>query len=141
MAAGSSSLWGNMGGLSELRQRIFFVLGALLVFRVGTHVPVPGVDPAAVAALFEQTRGSIVDIFNMFSGGALRRLSVLALGVMPYISASIVVQLMGIAIPYLQKLQKEGASGQKKITQITRWLTIGICLIQAPRMKSKSLSY
>jgi preprotein translocase subunit SecY len=130
MAAGSSSLWGSMGGLSELRQRIFFVLGALLVFRVGTHVPVPGVDPAAVAALFEQTRGSIVDIFNMFSGGALRRLSVLALGVMPYISASIIMQMMSSVIPQLEQLKKEGEAGRRKITQYTRYGTVVLAAFQ-----------
>ena len=81
----------GLGKLTELRQRILFVLGAMVVFRLGTHIPVPGVDPVAVAALFEQTRGSIVDVFNMFSGGALTRLSIFALGVMPYISASIIM--------------------------------------------------
>jgi preprotein translocase subunit SecY len=88
-----SSLAG-LGKMTELRQRILFVLGSLVVFRIGTHLPVPGVDPAAVAAMFEQTRGSIVDVFNMFSGGALKRLSIFALGVMPYISASIIIQMM-----------------------------------------------
>lgn len=130
MAAGGSSLLGGMGGLSELRQRIFFVLGALLVFRVGTHVPVPGVDPAAVAALFEQTRGSIVDIFNMFSGGALSRLSVLALGVMPYISASIIMQMMSSVIPQLEQLKKEGEAGRRKITQYTRYGTVLLAAFQ-----------
>ena len=95
---------GMLGNLSELKQRILFVLGAMLVFRVGTHVPVPGVDPAAVAALFEQTRGSIVDIFNMFSGGALSRLSIFALGVMPYISASIIMQMLKTVLPSLEQI-------------------------------------
>ena len=94
----------GLGKLTELRQRILFVLGAMVVFRLGTHIPVPGVDPVAVAALFEQTRGSIVDVFNMFSGGALTRLSIFALGVMPYISASIIMQMMSAVIPQLEQL-------------------------------------
>ena len=99
--------------MTELRNRILFVLGAFVVFRIGTHIPVPGVDPAAVAAMFEQTRGSIVDIFNMFSGGALSRLSIFALGVMPYISASIIIQMMSSIIPKLEQLKKEGESGRR----------------------------
>lgn len=117
--------------MTELRQRILFVLGSLVVFRIGTHIPVPGVDPAAVAAMFEQTRGSIVDIFNMFSGGALARLSVLALGVMPYISASIIIQMMSSIIPQLEQLKKEGESGRRKITQYTRYGTVALATFQA----------
>ena len=117
--------------MTELRQRILFVLGSLVVFRIGTHIPVPGVDPAAVAAMFEQTRGSIVDIFNMFSGGALARLSVLALGVMPYISASIIIQMMSSIIPKLEQLKKEGESGRRKITQYTRYGTVALATFQA----------
>ncbi|PDH40198.1 MAG: preprotein translocase subunit SecY [Candidatus Thioglobus sp. MED-G25] len=126
----SSSLAG-LGKMTELRQRILFVLGSLVVFRIGTHIPVPGVDPAAVAAMFEQTRGSIVDIFNMFSGGALARLSVLALGVMPYISASIIIQMMSSIIPKLEQLKKEGESGRRKITQYTRYGTVALATFQA----------
>jgi preprotein translocase subunit SecY len=126
----SSSLAG-LGKMTELRQRILFVLGSLVVFRIGTHIPVPGVDPAAVAAMFEQTRGSIVDIFNMFSGGALKRLSILALGVMPYISASIIIQMMSSIIPQLEQLKKEGESGRRKITQYTRYGTVGLATFQA----------
>jgi preprotein translocase subunit SecY len=126
----SSSLAG-LGKMTELRQRILFVLGSLVVFRIGTHIPVPGVDPAAVAAMFEQTRGSIVDIFNMFSGGALARLSVLALGVMPYISASIIIQMMSSIIPQLEQLKKEGESGRRKITQYTRYGTVALATFQA----------
>ena len=121
---------GMLGNLSELKQRILFVLGAMLVFRVGTHVPVPGVDPAAVAALFEQTRGSIVDIFNMFSGGALSRLSIFALGVMPYISASIIMQMLKTVIPTLEQLNKEGEAGRRKITQYTRYFAVVLALFQ-----------
>ncbi len=106
------------------------MLGALVVFRLGTHVPVPGVDPAAVAALFEQTRGSIIDIFNMFSGGALSRLSIFALGVMPYISASIIMQMMKAVIPSLEQLNKEGEAGRRKITQYTRYFTVVLALFQ-----------
>ena len=120
----------SIGKMTELRQRILFVLGAMVVFRVGTHIPIPGVDPTAVAALFEQTRGSIVDIFNMFSGGALERLSILALGVMPYISASIIIQMMTSVIPQLEALKKEGEAGRRKITQYTRYGTVGLALFQ-----------
>ena len=118
------------GSLSELKQRILFLLGALLVFRLGTHIPVPGVDPAAIAALFQQTKGSIVDIFNMFSGGALSRLSIFALGVMPYISASIIMQMMTAVVPSLEQLKKEGESGRRKITQYTRYFTVVLALFQ-----------
>ncbi len=118
------------GSLSELKQRILFLLGALLVFRLGTHIPVPGVDPAAIAALFQQTKGSIVDIFNMFSGGALSRLSIFALGVMPYISASIIMQMMTAVVPTLEQLKKEGESGRRKITQYTRYFTVVLALFQ-----------
>ena len=117
--------------MKELRQRILFVLGALVVFRIGTHIPIPGVDPSAVAAMFAQTRGSIIDIFNMFSGGALKRLSILALGVMPYISASIIIQMMSSIIPQLEQLKKEGESGRRKITQYTRYGTVGLATFQA----------
>ncbi|HIC20948.1 MAG TPA: preprotein translocase subunit SecY [Gammaproteobacteria bacterium] len=125
-----SSLAG-LGKMAELRQRILFVLGALVVFRIGTHIPIPGVDPSAVAAMFDQTRGSIIDIFNMFSGGALKRLSILALGVMPYISASIIIQMMSSIIPQLEQLKKEGESGRRKITQYTRYGTVGLATFQA----------
>lgn len=119
-----------IGKMTELRQRILFVLGAMVVFRVGTHIPIPGVDPTAVAALFEQTRGSIVDIFNMFSGGALERLSIFALGVMPYISASIIIQMMTSVIPQLEALKKEGEAGRRKITQYKRYGTVALALFQ-----------
>ncbi len=108
-----------------------FVLGALIVFRIGAHIPVPGIDPAALALLFEQTKGTILDMFNMFSGGALGRLSVFALGVMPYISASIIVQLLSSVWPKLEQLKKEGESGRRKITQYTRQLTLVLATFQA----------
>lgn len=123
----------NVWKIEELRNRIVFTLGLLLVYRFGAQIVLPGIDASQLTNLQSQAGGgSIIGLLNAFTGGAFANASIFALGIMPYISASIVVQLMGIAIPYLQKLQKEGASGQKKITQITRWLTIGICLVQAP---------
>jgi len=122
----------NVWKIEELRNRILVTLSLLLVYRFGAQVVLPGIDAAQLGELQNSTDGGILGLLNAFTGGAFANASVFALGIMPYISASIVVQLMGIAIPYLQKLQKEGASGQKKITQITRWLTIGICLVQAP---------
>jgi preprotein translocase subunit SecY len=133
MAGNTSSMaetLGGMGRLSELRQRLFFVLGALLVYRIGTFIPVPGVNPDALAVLFGQG-GSILDMFNMFSGGALERASLLALGVMPYISASIIVQLMTSVIPQLEQLKKEGEAGRRKITQYTRYGTVGLATFQS----------
>ncbi|QCE41922.1 preprotein translocase subunit SecY [Psychroserpens sp. NJDZ02] len=122
----------NVWKIEELRNRIVVTLGLLLVYRFGAQVVLPGIDATQLESLQTGTSEGIFGILNAFTGGAFANASVFALGIMPYISASIVVQLMGIAIPYLQKLQKEGASGQKKITQITRWLTIAICLVQAP---------
>jgi len=127
----AASTLAGLGKMTELRQRILFVLGAMVVFRLGTHIPIPGVDPGAVAAMFEQTRGSIVDVFNMFSGGALSRLSIFALGVMPYISASIIIQMMTSIVPQLEQLKKEGESGRRKITQYTRYGTVALATFQA----------
>lgn len=118
--------------IEELRNRIILTLGLVAVYRFGAQVTLPGIDASQLAGLAAQTDGGIGGLLNMFTGGAFSQASVFALGIMPYISASIVVQLMGIAIPYLQKLQKEGESGRKKINQITRWLTIVITLIQGP---------
>lgn len=122
----------NVWKIEELRNRIILTLGLLLVYRFGAQVVLPGIDAAQLEDLQGNTESGLLGLLNAFTGGAFANASVFALGIMPYISASIVVQLMGIAIPYLQKLQKEGASGQKKINQITRWLTIAICLVQAP---------
>ncbi|MFD2101621.1 preprotein translocase subunit SecY [Flagellimonas iocasae] len=122
----------NIWKIDELRQRIILTLGLLLVYRFGTRIVLPGIDTTQLTQLASQTDSGILGILNAFTGGAFANASVFALGIMPYISASIVVQLMGIAIPYLQKLQKEGESGRKTINQITRWLTIGICIVQAP---------
>ncbi|NUY80826.1 preprotein translocase subunit SecY [Flavobacterium sp. MAH-1] len=122
----------NVWKIDELRNRITFTLLLLLVYRFGAHVTLPGIDATALDGLAGQTEKGIGSIIDMFTGGAFSKASVFALGIMPYISASIVVQLMGIAIPYLQKLQKEGESGRKKLNQITRWLTILITFVQGP---------
>lgn len=123
----------NVWKIEELRNRILLTLGLLLVYRFGAQVVLPGIDADMLAQFAGQfDAGGIGGLLNAFTGGAFANASVFALGIMPYISASIVVQLMQIAVPYLQKLQKEGESGRKKINQITRWLTIGICLVQAP---------
>ena len=123
----------NIWKIEELKNRIILTLGILLVYRFGAHIVLPGIDSAQLHELSTKTSGGgLLDILNAFTGGAFSNASVFALGIMPYISASIVVQLMGIAIPYLQKLQKEGESGRRKINQITRWLTIAICIVQAP---------
>ena len=121
----------NLGKMTELRQRLLFLLGAIVVFRIGTFIPVPGIDPTAMADLFEQQRGTILDMFNMFSGGALERLSIFALGIMPYISASIIMQLMSHVIPTLEQLRKEGNTGRRKITQYTRYLTVALASFQS----------
>ena len=122
----------NVWKIEELKNRILITLGLLLVYRFGAHITLPGIDATQLTGLEGQTKNGIGSILDMFTGGAFSKASVFALGIMPYISASIVVQLMGIAIPYLQKLQKDGESGRKKINQITRWLTIGITLVQGP---------
>ncbi|WP_233843323.1 preprotein translocase subunit SecY [Dyella sp. 2HG41-7] len=130
MAAAKGTSVGSLGKLTELRQRIFFVIGALIVYRLGSFIPVPGVNPDAMSALIGQS-GGILDMFNMFSGGSLGRLSVFALGVVPYISASIVVQMMGSVIPSLQALRKEGQAGQRQLTMYTRIGTVGLSAFQA----------
>ncbi len=122
----------NVWKIEELKNRILITLGLILVYRFGSHVTLPGIDATQLAGLQGQTKDGIGSILDMFTGGSFSKASIFALGIMPYISASIVVQLMGIAIPYLQKLQKDGESGRKKINQITRWLTIGITLLQGP---------
>ena len=124
----------STGGLSkgsELRQRLAFVLMALIVFRLGTFIPTPGIDPAAMARFFEEQSSTILGMFNMFSGGALERLSIFALGIMPYISASIIMQLMSAVVPSLKELKKEGEAGRRKITQYTRYGTVVLATFQA----------
>ena len=122
----------NMWKIEELRNRILLTLGLLLVYRFGCQIVLPGIDTSQLGQLTSSTNSGILGLLNAFTGGAFAKASVFALGIMPYISASIVVQLMSIAIPYLQKLDKEGESGRKTKNQITRWLTIGICVVQAP---------
>lgn len=122
---------GGLGRLTELRQRLLFVVVALLIYRVGTFIPVPGVNPQALLQFMNSQQGTIVDVFNLFTGGALERFSLFALGVMPYISASIIIQLMSSAVPHLQQLKKEGSAGRQKITQYTRNFTVLLAGIQA----------
>ena len=123
----------NIWKIEELRERILLTLFLLAIYRIGAQIVLPGIDPIQLSELADRTGGGgLLGVLNMFTGGAFANASVFALGIMPYISASIVVQLMGIAIPYLQKLQKDGESGRRKINQITRWLTIAICVFQAP---------
>lgn len=121
-------------GLGELMARLRFVLIAIIIYRIGTHIPVPGIDPAQLSALFNQNQGTILGLANMFSGGALERMSILALGIMPYISASIIMQLMSAVTPQLEQLKKEGEAGRRKISQYTRYLTVVLALVQATGM-------
>ena len=122
---------GEATRFSELRQRLAFLAGALIVYRIGTFVPVPGIDPVALEQLFDQQSGTILSMFNMFSGGALQRLSILALGIMPYISASIIMQMAGVVVPTLAQLKKEGEAGRRRITQYTRYGTVFLATFQA----------
>jgi preprotein translocase subunit SecY len=124
----------NRAGLGELFARLRFVLVAIIVYRIGTHIPVPGIDPNQLASLFNQNQGTILGLANMFSGGALERMSILALGIMPYISASIIMQLMSAVTPQLEQLKKEGESGRRKISQYTRYLTVLLAIVQATGM-------
>jgi preprotein translocase subunit SecY len=119
------------GKYGDLRRRLVFLLLALVVYRVGAHIPVPGIDPAQLKQLFNGQQGGILNLFNMFSGGALSRFTVFALGIMPYISASIIMQLMSYAVPTFEQMKKEGAAGQRKITQYTRYGTLGLALFQS----------
>ena len=130
MAAAQGTTLGSLGKLTELRQRIFFLIGALVVFRLGSFIPVPGVNPEAMTSLVEGG-GGLLNMVNMFSGGSLSRFSVFALGVVPYISASIVVQMMGSVVPSLMALRKEGESGRRKMTMYTRFGTVGLAAFQA----------
>jgi preprotein translocase subunit SecY len=122
----------NIYKIEDLRTRIAYTIGIILLYRLGSFVVLPGVDPAMLSALQQQASSGLLGLLNMFSGGAFSNASIFALGIMPYISASIVVQLLGMAIPYFQRLQKEGESGRKKINQITRWLTVIILIFQSP---------
>ena len=132
---GKPSLAGvNTAGLGELFARLRFVLMAIIIYRIGTHIPVPGINPDQIAALFNQNQGTILGLANMFTGGALERMSILALGIMPYISASIIMQLMSAVTPSLEQLKKEGESGRRKISQYTRYLTVILAFVQATGM-------
>ncbi|MCW8923518.1 MAG: preprotein translocase subunit SecY [Gammaproteobacteria bacterium] len=121
----------SKGNFQELKQRLLFVLGALIVFRIGTFIPVPGIDPNVLSTLFEQQQGSILGVFNMFSGGALGRMSMFALGIMPYISASIIMQLLAVTVPSLEQIKKEGESGRRKIAMYTRYFTLVLATFQS----------
>ena len=124
----------NSAGMGELFARLRFVLIALLIYRIGTHIPVPGIDPEQLASLFDQNQGTILGLANVFSGGALERMSILALGILPYISASIIMQLMTAVTPQLEQLKKEGEAGRRKISQWTRYLTVVLALVQGSGM-------
>ncbi len=132
MANGMPSM--NSAGMGELFARLRFVLIALLIYRIGTHIPVPGIDPEQLASLFDQNQGTILGLANVFSGGALERMSILALGILPYISASIIMQLMTAVTPQLEQLKKEGEAGRRKISQWTRYLTVVLALVQGSGM-------
>ena len=132
MANGMPSM--NTAGMGELFARLRFVFMALVVYRIGTHIPVPGIDPEQLAALFNQNQGTILGLANVFSGGALERMSILALGILPYISASIIMQLMTAVTPQLEQLKKEGESGRRRISQMTRYLTVMLALVQGTGM-------
>ena len=127
----SSMSLGTFSKATELKSRIWFTLGALIVYRIGTYVPVPGVDASVMGEMLSQHGGGILGMFDMFTGGALRRMTVFALNIMPYISASIIIQLMSAAVPSLEALKKEGDSGRKRLNQYTRYLTVLIALFQA----------
>jgi preprotein translocase subunit SecY len=120
----------NITKIPELKKRILFTLLMLSVYRLGCHIPTPGIDPGALSAFFSSQQGGLLDLFNMFSGGALQRMSVMALGIMPYISSSIILELLSVVIPHLEKLKKEGEQGRKKITQYTRYGTVILSMIQ-----------
>jgi preprotein translocase subunit SecY len=128
--ANENTFLGAVGKMQELKARLLFLVGALIVYRLGAHIPVPGIDPEVLAKLFGQQSGGILGMFNMFSGGALERFTVFALGIMPYISASIIMQLMTVVSPQMEQLKKEGESGRRKITQYTRYGTVLLAIFQ-----------
>ena len=127
----SSVNFGVFSKATELKQRLWFTLGCLIVYRLGTYIPLPGIDPEVMAQIFSQQSGGILGMFNMFAGGALERMSIFALGILPYISASIILQLMTAVSPQLEALKKEGESGRKRINQYTRYLTVALATFQA----------
>src|SRR3974390_1951233 len=121
----------NFGKAKELRQRLFFTLAMLIVARLGTYIPMPGIDPARLQQLISQQHGGLLDVFNVLAGGAVQRMAIFALGIMPYISASIILQLMTTVFPKLEELKKEGEVGRKTINQYTRYVTVGLAAMQA----------
>src|ERR1700739_5170289 len=121
----------NIFSTPDLRNRVLFTLGLLGVYRLGAFIPTPGINTELLAQLFQQSQGSVLGIIDLFSGGNFRRLTIFALGIMPYITASIILQLMTVVVPYLERLQKEGELGPRKITQYTRYLTIALAIIQS----------
>lgn len=129
--ANAAATLGDAARLTEVRQRVMFLLGGLIVFRIGSFIPTPGIDPVALARFFEEQSGTILGLFNMFSGGALSRLSLFALGVMPYISASIIIQMVAVVYPPWQEWRKEGESGRRKMTEMTRYSTVALATFQA----------
>jgi preprotein translocase subunit SecY len=145
MAMAGAAALGNQKGLGELWARLRFLFMAIIIYRIGTHIPVPGFDPDRLAELFNQNQGTFLGLFNMFSGGALERMSILALGVMPYISASIIMQLLAATVPALEQLKKEGDAGRRKINQYTRYGTVMLALVQGTAMSvgfaSQGLAY
>ena len=145
MAMAGAAALSNQKGLSELWARLRFLFMAIIIYRIGTHIPVPGFDPDRLAELFNQNQGTFLGLFNMFSGGALERMSILALGVMPYISASIIMQLLAATVPALEQLKKEGDAGRRKINQYTRYGTVMLALVQGTAMSvgfaSQGLAY
>ena len=131
---------GKGDGLAELKARLFFVLFAIFVYRIGTHIPVPGINPDQLQALFNQNQGTFLGLFNMFSGGAIERMSIFALGIMPYITASIIMQLLTATTPSLEQLKKEGESGRRKLSQYTRYGALLFASIQAVAITTGLLS-
>src|SRR5271169_4847034 len=126
----------NLFRIEDLRNRLFFTLGLLAVYRIGAHIPTPGINTSVLEELFKQSAGSVLGIFDLFSGGNFRRLTIFALGIMPYITSSIILQLMTVVFPYLERLQKEGELGRRKITQYTRYLTVALSIVQASTIAS-----
>jgi preprotein translocase subunit SecY len=127
----SNMNFGLLGRATELKQRLLFVLGALIVYRLGTYIPIPGIDPQILQEIYKQHANGVLGVFNMFSGGALSRMTIFALAVTPYISASIIIQLMGVAVPQLAQLKKEGEAGRRKINQYTRYGTLLLAILQS----------
>src|SRR5262252_5321684 len=134
----------NLFRIEDLRKRVLFTLGLLAVYRIGAHIPTPGINNAVLDQLFQQAQGTALGIFDLFSGGTFRRMTIFALGIMPYITSSIILQLMTVVFPYLERLQKEGELGRRKITQYTRYLTIALSVIQslsiAATLKAQNLN-